>query len=78
MNTSATAPATRRGLRDWLVDALLFLVAVGAWLLVIGGRLEASASLQPEWLFGVDAVVGALGCLGLWLRRRWPVGWPWC
>jgi hypothetical protein len=74
MNTSPTAPATRRGLRDWLVDALLFLVAVGAWLLVIGGRLEASASLQPEWLFGVDAVVGALGCLGLWLRRRWPVG----
>jgi signal transduction histidine kinase len=25
-------------------------------------------------LFAVDVVAGGLGCGGLWLRRRWPVG----
>jgi signal transduction histidine kinase len=75
MNASgALAPAPRRGLRDWVVDMLLFLVAVLVWLLVVGGRLESSTPVEPEWLFAVDAVVGALGCAGLWLRRRWPVG----
>jgi signal transduction histidine kinase len=74
MNASATAPAARRGLRDWVVDSLLFLVAVVCWLLVVGGRLEASTPVEPEWLFTLDLVVGALGCAGLWWRRRWPVG----
>jgi signal transduction histidine kinase len=74
MNASATLPAARRGLRDWVVDSLLFLVAVGCWVLVVGGRLESSTPVEPEWLFAVDAVAGALGCAGLWLRRRWPVG----
>jgi hypothetical protein len=44
MNTPATmiatASPTRRSRRDWVVDTLLFLVAVVFGLLVIGGRLE--------------------------------------
>jgi signal transduction histidine kinase len=81
MNASATGTATatraprgaRRRPRDWVVDTLLFLAAVIFALLVIGGRLE-SATPPPAWLFTADVIAGAVGCAGLWLRRRWPVG----
>jgi signal transduction histidine kinase len=80
MNPPATATAAttaarrpRRRPRDWVVDALLFLAAVIFGLLVIGGRLESSTP-TPGWLFTADVVAGAVGCAGLWLRRRWPVG----
>ena len=79
MNASATATLAARGAgvrrrpRDWVVDTLLFLAAVIFALLVIGGRLE-SATPPPGWLFTVDVIAGAVGCAGLWLRRRWPVG----
>jgi signal transduction histidine kinase len=76
MNASGTASAAapRRRPRDWVVDTLLFLLAVLAWLLTTANRLEASTAVEPAWLFDLDQVAGALGCLGLWLRRRWPVG----
>jgi signal transduction histidine kinase len=79
MNASATATATttagrpRRRPRDWLVDSLLFLAAVIFALLVVGGRVESSRP-PPGWLLSADVVAGAIGCAGLWLRRRWPVG----
>jgi signal transduction histidine kinase len=71
---TASAAAPRRRPRDWVVDTLLFLLAVLAWLLTTANRLEASTEVAPAWLFDLDQVAGALGCLGLWLRRRWPVG----
>ena len=76
MNASGTASAAapRRRPRDWVVDTPLFLLAVLAWLLTTANRLEASTEVAPAWLFDLDQVAGALGCLGLWLRRRWPVG----
>jgi len=76
MNASGTASAAapRRRPRDWVVDTLLFLLAVLAWLLTTANRLEATTEVEPAWLFDLDQVAGALGCLGLWLRRRWPVG----
>jgi signal transduction histidine kinase len=74
MNASAMAPAARRGLRDWVVDSLLFLGAVVFGLLVVGGWLESSSPPEPEWLFALDVAAGVVGCAGLWLRRRWPVG----
>jgi len=74
MNASGTAPAPRRSLRDWVVDTLLFLVAVLFGLGVIGGYLESSVPPMPAWLLTADVIAGALGCAGLWLRRRWPVG----
>ena len=81
MNAPATTTATaartprrpRRRPRDWVVDTLLFLAAVIFGLLVIGGRL-GSSSMPAAWLFTADVAAGALGCAGLWLRRRWPVG----
>ncbi len=55
------------------MDTWLFLAAVIFGLLVIGGRLESSTQ-PPIWLFTADVLAGLLGCAGLWLRRRWPVG----
>ena len=74
--TAAAARAARRPRRrprDWVVDTLLFLAAVIFGLLVIGGRLDSS-TMPAAWLFTADVAAGALGCAGLWLRRRWPVG----
>ena len=74
--TAAAARAARRPRRrprDWVVDTLLFLAAVVFGLLVIGGRL-GSSTMPAAWLFTADVAAGALGCAGLWLRRRWPVG----
>ncbi|MGW3363858.1 sensor histidine kinase [Streptosporangium canum] len=70
MNGSATAP--RRGLRDWAVDIGLFLLAAAYGVLMASMRLEAP-SPPPRWLFNLDQLTGALGCAGLWLRRRRPV-----
>ncbi|HJU03234.1 MAG TPA: histidine kinase [Actinomycetes bacterium] len=56
------------------MDALVFLAAVVVGLLVIGGRLDASTPMPPGWLLTADVAAGAVGCAGLWLRRRWPVG----
>src|SRR5215218_1493067 len=79
MNASATALGApvgraRRRARDWVVDTIVFLAAVIFGLLVVGGWLEASPQPQMDWLSTADLVAGALGCAGLWLRRRWPVG----
>ena len=30
--------------------------------------------MEQDWLFWADVAAGAVGCLGLWVRRRWPVG----
>ncbi|SFP30726.1 Signal transduction histidine kinase [Amycolatopsis arida] len=70
-------PTTRRsrpGLRDWLVDIGLFLLAVLYGVLMSDARLQAGHLPEPAWLFDLDQIVGALGCAALWLRRRWPVG----
>ena len=70
---TTAAPWPRRRPRNWVMDTWLFLAATIFGLLVIGGRLESSAQ-PPTWLFTADVVAGLLGCAGLWLRRRWPVG----
>jgi hypothetical protein len=74
MNASATATAPRRRRRDWVVDGCLFLLASVVALLTVVGRIEDATQVQPGWLFAADVVAGGLGCAGLWLRRRWPVG----
>jgi hypothetical protein len=62
MNAPATAAAaaspTRRSRRDWVVDTLLFLVAVVFGLLAIGGQLESSTPPVPAWLLTADVIAG--------------------
>jgi signal transduction histidine kinase len=66
-----TRTGRRRSRRDWVVDVTIFVLAVLFGLYAATQRI--AAPVQPEWLFEVDQVVGALGCAALWLRRRWPV-----
>ena len=64
------AHRARRAPRDWAVDTLCFLLGIGfAALAFVDG-----ASRHPTVPAAVDAVLGGLASLGLWLRRRWPVG----
>ncbi|GAB2763934.1 sensor histidine kinase [Amycolatopsis magusensis] len=59
--------------RQWIVDSVVFGLAVvfGLWLAV--GRMRWWPSPEPAWLLDLDQVAGALGCAALWFRRRWPV-----
>ena len=60
-----------RSPRDWLVDVACFLLAVGWTLIVYADGRQRQPGPVP---LAVDVTLGALCCLGVWLRRRWPVG----
>lgn len=60
-----------RTTRDWVVDVLLFLLAIGVTLISLGDSLAQHIAPVP---LAVDLGLGALSCLGVWLRRGWPVG----
>ncbi|MFI6509502.1 sensor histidine kinase [Streptosporangium sp. NPDC050855] len=66
--------ASRRSVRDWLVDIGLFLAAAAVGALTLSDRLAAPPLDIPLWAFRLDQLVGALSCVALWARRRWPVG----
>jgi signal transduction histidine kinase len=60
----------RRSARDWIVDSLLFVVAVfSGFLLYDDGK---SDPISPD-LLAVDFYAGMALCVTLWFRRRWPV-----
>jgi signal transduction histidine kinase len=60
-----------RTTRDWVVDVLLFLLAIGVAVLSLADSLAQHLAPVP---LAVDLGLGGLSCLGVWLRRRWPVG----
>jgi DNA-binding NarL/FixJ family response regulator len=60
-----------RSRRDWTVDVLCFLLAIALTLLTLLDGVEQGLAPVP---LTVDLVLGGLCCLGVWLRRRWPVG----
>jgi signal transduction histidine kinase len=70
-DSDAGTGRVRRSVRDWLVDVLAFLLAVGAAAAILS---EGIARDAPQPVLVVDAALGGLACLGVWLRRRWPVG----
>jgi signal transduction histidine kinase len=70
----------RRSTRDWLVDALCFILGYGFTLLVTIDLLAPNPSVVPEfaassptWLVWLDFVIGTIVAGTLWWRRRWPV-----
>ncbi|WP_049563917.1 histidine kinase [Streptomyces sp. SBT349] len=67
----ARGRAHRRTGRDWTVDVLLFLWAAGMWLLMVATLPDRD--YLPAWMTAIDAPLGALGCLALWWRRRFPL-----
>ncbi|UJW28875.1 histidine kinase [Saccharothrix sp. AJ9571] len=60
----------REAIRDRVVDSLMILLAAGVGLLA--RRMEAPEAV-PAWFLYGDWVLGALGCVALWWRRRFPV-----
>jgi signal transduction histidine kinase len=64
-------PAAARSRRDWIVDSVLFLLA--AMLGISAGVTSARHGLRGPLLV-IDAIGGAMLCLALWWRRRWPLG----
>jgi signal transduction histidine kinase len=65
------AHRVRRTPRDWAVDTLCFLLGIGFAALVFVDGTDNQLSPVPT---AVDAALGGLSSLALWLRRRWPVG----
>ncbi|MBB5789235.1 sensor histidine kinase [Jiangella mangrovi] len=60
----------RRSVRDWVVDTLCFVIAILIGLMTYDSAMQTD---PPEIVQLADLVVGALACLSLWWRRRWPV-----
>jgi signal transduction histidine kinase len=63
----------RRTTRDWLVDLACFALAVASGALLFA-QTTGDGDPPPEMLQVVDLAYGAVGCVALWARRRWPVG----
>jgi signal transduction histidine kinase len=70
---SGRGPAKRTA-RDWTVDVSAFVLAVLLGLAFLGSSLDESSRDVSAAEVTVDVVLGGIGCLLLWLRRRWPVG----
>jgi signal transduction histidine kinase len=66
-------PGPRTG-RDWTVDAVGFLLAAALGTLFLSPALHDSAVPLTTQQVVVDVTCGALACLSLWWRRRWPLG----
>ncbi len=62
-------PGAKRTARDWLVDALFFLLAIGIGLAVYSSSEDQHGELASL----IDVAAGVIGWIALWWRRRWPV-----
>jgi signal transduction histidine kinase len=65
---NGTADSRRQ---DRLADGGLFVLAVLAGLTLVVLRREIG-QMPPGWIMTADIAAGALGCLALWWRRRYP------
>jgi signal transduction histidine kinase len=65
------APAAARSRRDWIVDSGLFICAA---VLAIASGVTSARQGSHGPLFVIDGIGGAVCCLALWWRRRWPLG----
>lgn len=60
--------------RDWSVDAAAFVIAVALGALILSVTVDDSAYRMTSGRVAIDIAFGALSCLSLWWRRRWPFG----
>jgi signal transduction histidine kinase len=63
-------PGARRSLRDWGVDALITLVALGLGVLAVHDTWDAHGTAARA----IDIVLGLASLAALWDRRRHPLG----
>ena len=60
----------KRTARDWLVDVLMTLIAVGIGVLVYAESEQSHSDLEDL----LDVTLGVISVIALWWRRRWPAG----
>ena len=63
-----------RTARDWSVDAGAFVIAAALGALILSVTVDDTANRMTSGQVATDAAFGALCCLSLWWRRRWPFG----
>jgi signal transduction histidine kinase len=69
----------RRSTRDWVIDALCFVIGFGFTVLATGDLLQdhpnfvAGFAGTPTWLIWTDFAIGTALAISLWWRRRFPV-----
>jgi signal transduction histidine kinase len=66
-------PRPGRTARDWAVDLVLFGAAAAVWVETWTAAPPYYVEAVPGWMSTADPWVGAVACLALWWRRRWPV-----
>ena len=71
--TQPGSNAQRTG-RDRAVDAVVCLVAAALGALFLSPALRDSVEPMPTPQIVIDVSCGALACVALWCRRRWPLG----
>jgi signal transduction histidine kinase len=63
-----------RTARDWSVDAVAFVIAAAVGVVTLRIAMDDSANhITPGWV-AADVTLGAVCCISLWWRRRWPFG----
>jgi signal transduction histidine kinase len=65
---------TPRTARDWSVDAGAFVIAAALGALILSVSVDDAANRMTSGQVATDAAFGALCCISLWWRRRWPFG----
>ena len=63
-----------RTARDWFVDAGAVVVAAALGALILSVTVDDVAPRMTSGQVATDAAFGALCCISLWWRRRWPFG----
>jgi signal transduction histidine kinase len=63
-------PSGRRSVRDWVVDVVMFALALGIGAAVLGHTWKDHSAAEAI----VDIVVGVVAALSLWWRRSHPTG----
>jgi len=63
-----------RTARDWSVDTGVFVIAAVLGAVILSVTDDVTANPMTSGQVATDAALGALCCISLWWRRRWPVG----
>jgi signal transduction histidine kinase len=63
-----------RTARDWAVDAAAFVIAAALGAITLSVAIDDAANRMTSRQVAVDVTLGAICCLSLWWRRRWPFG----
>ena len=63
-------PGAKRTTRDWIVDVMMTLIAIGIGTITLG----ETEDLHSEGMILLDLVLGVAAIVALWWRRRWPLG----